>query len=223
MIANRIQAGADGDFSSKRPRRSSRLSQSQTTPVSKKQHLPSPVTQEESISSSDAYKEGTATPEGGRPSQLHHRSLEPLSNDGPGFSSPPQDTQAFSQFAYPTTALSSEVKDEAEEGVWGYLLPLDQKYGKSLVLRKRNACPLPSGMGNFGKDGGNRQSKDGKSKNFAKEEEAYEQTKFDGIASGGYLIGRHPECGKFCDLSQQIGGFRLNSSRPHHRRSYSFK
>lgn len=191
-----IQAGAGDDASSKRPRRSSRLSQPQTTPVSKKQHLPSPVTHEESTSSSDAYKEGTETPEGGRPSQLHHRSLESLVNDGPGFSSPPQDTQAYSQFTYPIAALSDEVKDEIEEGVWGYLLTLDQKYGKSMVLRKRNACPLPGGMGNFGKDGGDRQSKDGKSKSFAKEEDAYEQTKFDGIASGGYLIGRHPECGK---------------------------
>lgn len=181
---------------SKRPRRSSRLSQPQSTPVSKKQHLPSPITHGESTSSSDAYKEGTATPEGGRPSQLHHRPLDLSANEGPGFSSPPQDTQAFSQFVYPTTALSDEVKDETEEGVWGYLLPLDQKFGKSLVLRKRNACPLPDGMANFGKDGGSRQSKDGKSKDFAKEEAAFEQTKLDGIASGGYLIGRHPECGR---------------------------
>ena len=117
--------------------------------------------------------------------------------DGHGFSSPPQDTQAFSQFVFPTAALSEEVKDEMEEGVWGYLLPLDQKYGKSLVLRKRNACPMPDGMQDFGKNSGDRQSKNGKGKNFMKEEDAYEQTKFAGIASGGYLIGRHPECGKF--------------------------
>lgn len=90
--------------------------------------------------------------------------------------------------------MSDEVQDEIEEGVWGYLLPLDQKYGKSLVLRKRNACPMPDGMEKFGKDGGDRQTKKGK--DFAKEEDAYEQTKFKGIASGGYLIGRHPECGK---------------------------
>lgn len=121
--------------------------------------------------------------------------------DHPGLSSPPQDTQAFSQFVHPTSALSAEVKDELEEGVWGYLLPLDQKYGKSMVLRKRNACPLPDGMKSFGKDGGDRQTKKGK--DFAKEEDAYEQTKFKGIASGGYLIGRHPECGKLHELSTQ--------------------
>jgi serine/threonine-protein kinase Chk2 len=88
------------------------------------------------------------------------------------------------------------VNDEAEEGVWGYLLPLDPKYGKSLVLKKRNACPLPGGMQDFGKASGNRMSKNGKGKDYEKEEEAYEQTKLQGIASGGYLIGRHPECGK---------------------------
>jgi len=83
-----------------------------------------------------------------------------------------------------------------KEGVWGYLLPLDQKHGKSLVLRKRNACPMPDGMQNFGKDGGDRQEKNGGGKDYAKEEDAYEQTKLKGVASGGYLIGRHPECGK---------------------------
>jgi serine/threonine-protein kinase Chk2 len=159
--------------------------------------MPSPITQQESTSSSEAYKEATATPPEGRPSQLHHRPLDHNSLvEGHGISSPPQDTQAFSQFVYPTAALSEDVKDEAEEGVWGYLLPLDQKYGKSLVMKKRNACPLPDGMENFGKDSGNRLSTNGKGKDFAKEEEAYEQTKFKGIASGGYLIGRHPECGK---------------------------
>ncbi len=197
-----IQGGAseerNGD-SSKKPRRSQRLSQSQTTPVSQKQHLPSPITHQES-SSSEAYKEGTATPPEGRPSQLHHRPLDQNFIEGNGISSPPQDTQAFSQFVYPTAALSEEVQDEAEEGVWGYLLPLDQKYGKSLVMKKRNACPLPDGMENFGKDKGNRMSKNGKAKDFKKEEEAYEDTKLKGIASGGYLIGRHPECGTFSQI-----------------------
>jgi serine/threonine-protein kinase Chk2 len=62
-------------------------------------------------------------------------------------------------------------------------------------MRKRNACPIPGGMENLEKDGGNRQSKNGNGKDF-KKEEVYEQTKLQGIASGGYLIGRHPECGK---------------------------
>ena len=118
--------------------------------------------------------------------------------DGPGLSSPPQDTQACSQFVHPSTGLSDEVNDEAEEGVWGYLLPLNEKYGKSLVMKKRNACPMPQ-MPNFGKDG-----KNGEAKDFAKEEDAYEQTKFKGIASGGYLIGRHPECGKIVQYLKKL-------------------
>lgn len=164
--------GTEDPDASKKPRRSQRLSQPQsevvqTTPVSRKRHLPSPITHEESTASSAGYKEGTATPPEGRPSQLHHRNLEQNRTvDLKGLSSPPpQDTQAFSQLIYPKTALSEDVKDEAEEGVWGYLVPLDQKHGKSLVLRKRNVCPAEDGA---------------------------ERT-----ASGGYLIGRHPECGKW--------------------------
>ena len=95
--------------------------------------------------------------------------------------------------------LSNEVEDEAEEGVWGYLLPLDQKYGKSLVLRKRNACPLPDGMADFGKSKGGRHS-EANGKDYKKEEDDYNETKLKGIASGGYLIGRHPECGKWIEL-----------------------
>ncbi|KAF4630663.1 hypothetical protein G7Y89_g7478 [Cudoniella acicularis] len=197
----RGRAGAaEEPDSSKKPRRSQRLSQAPTTPVSKKQHLPSPVTHEASTSSSDAYKEATATPPEGRPSQLHHRAADQNSLvDAGGFSSPPQDTQAFSQFVFSTEALSEEVKDETEEGVWGYLLPLDPKYGKSLVLRKRNACPLPDDIERSGKDKGRRPSTKGKGNDLAKEEDAYEKTKFKGVASGGYLIGRHPECNLIID------------------------
>ena len=92
--------------------------------------------------------------------------------------------------------LSEDVKDEVKEGVWGYLIPVDQKYGTSLVLKKRNACPVPDGMEDFGKDSGVRMAENGEGKDYKAEEDAYEQTKFKGIVSGGYLLGRHPECGK---------------------------
>jgi len=190
--------GGDDPESAKKPRRSERLSasQPQTTLVPKKQHLPSPITHQSSTSLSEHYKEGTVTPPEGRPSQLHHRPYDHNAHlEDLGFSSPPQDTQAFSQFVYPTAALSTEVEDEAEEGVWGYLLPLDQKYGKSLVLRKRNACSMADGMEDFGKSREDRHSKKN-GKDLAAEEEAGEETKLKGVASGGYLIGRHPECGK---------------------------
>jgi serine/threonine-protein kinase Chk2 len=113
-----------------------------------------------------------------------------------GLSSPPQDlpTQAFSQFVYPAN-FSEEVTNEQEEGVWGYLHPLDPQYGKTLVLKKRNACPMPgaSELGNSSKN--KKKTNQDEKERLTQEEEAYEQTKFKGIASGGYLIGRHPECG----------------------------
>jgi serine/threonine-protein kinase Chk2 len=194
-----MQGTVDEDGSDlKKPRRSERLSgitnNTPTTPISTKKGLPSPMTHQESTTSSDAYKEATATPPEGRPSQILHRTPECSPIRGSGLTSPPQDTQAFSQFVHPKAALSEDVEDEIKEGVWGYLLPLDAKYGDSLVLRKRNACPMPDGMKDFGEDKGKRQTPNGK--NFEREEEAYEETKLKGIASGGYLIGRHPECGK---------------------------
>lgn len=128
--------------------------------------------------------------------------------DGPGFSSPPQDTQAFSQFPNVPSTLSDEVGDETEEGVWGYLIPLDQKYGKPLVLRKRNACLVPDRM-----------DQDNKDAQKEEEEEAYDQTKLKGSPSGGYLIGRHPECGKSFSIFNKTKA-ELELARPHYRPSH---
>jgi len=83
-----------------------------------------------------------------------------------------------------------EVADEDGEGVWGYLIPTDERFGDVLVLRTRAACPVPK----------NKLDSDGTravGENQLLEEEAkYEETKKDGLASSGYLIGRHPECGE---------------------------
>lgn len=127
-----------GTESFKKPRRSERLSQRIEndvikTPISNKGHLPSPVTHLVSESTDEFSKEATATPDG-RPSQA-----------ALAFSSPPQDTQAFSQtHVDPNAPLSDEVEDEVKEGVWGYLLPMDTRYGGTcVVLKKRGSCPLP--------------------------------------------------------------------------------
>lgn len=172
-------ADSEGE-SFKKPRRSDRTpnrnddsSATPKTPVSTKQQLPSPITHSATEESSHAYKEGTVTPPEGRPSQVAHRS--PVQ----GFSSPPQDTQATqalpSQIVDPRAALSDEVEDEVKEGVWGYLFPLDTRYGgKCVVLRKRGSCPMPGSNGK-----GNDKPCDKAAK---------------GSPSGGYLIGRHPEC-----------------------------
>lgn len=117
-----------------------------------------------------------------------------------GFSSPPQDTQAFSQAAVdPNEPYSKDVKDEVKEGVWGYLFPLNTVYGgKCVVMRKRAACPMPDAKEDAA------QKKKGKGKKAPKEQElSFEEKKVCGVPSGGYLIGRHPECGKFCSNPPQ--------------------
>lgn len=143
--------------------------------------------------SSTRFKEGTATPPQGRSSQFLPRGEETHSQV-PGFSSPPQDTQAFpSQFVDPNEPYSKEVKDEAKEGVWGYLFPLNTDYGgKCKVLRKRGACPMPNTVDEAVDPEHKRKSK----KPLQKEELEFEQKKVSGVPAGGYLIGRHPECGR---------------------------
>ncbi|KAI3393617.1 hypothetical protein diail_3881 [Diaporthe ilicicola] len=178
--------------SSKKVRRSERLSQqlSVKTPVDIKQQLPSPVTHISPEESSSRFKEGTATPPEGRPSQVLTKSQETYSQVQ-GFSSPPQDTQAFSQQAIdPNEPYSKEVKDEVKEGVWGYLFPLNTNYGgKCLVMKKRAACPRSDLLN----DDAQKKKKGGK-KSPKEQEEGFEHTKLTDPPSGGYLIGRHPEC-----------------------------
>lgn len=77
---------------------------------------------------------------------------------------------------YPPRAFADDVKDEDAEGVWGYLLPLDEKGNGPLVLRTRNGC---------GNDDGTTKAK-GKKSQISKSAKS----------PGGFLVGRHPECGK---------------------------
>lgn len=169
------------------------------TPIDHKQQLPSPVTHLSADDSSTLFKEGTATPPEGRPSQVLPRGEDAVYSQLQGFSqgisSPPQDTQAFSQgFSQsldPNEPYSKEVKDEVKEGVWGYMFPLNTAYGgKCVVLRKRGVCPKTEAVAETVP------KKKGK-KALQKEELSYEQKKITDVPSGGYLIGRHPECGKF--------------------------
>ncbi|KAK4193339.1 putative DNA damage response protein kinase [Podospora australis] len=183
-----------GSESFKKPRRSERLSQRIEndvikTPISHKQHLPSPVTHIVSESTDEFSKETTATPDA-RSSQLAH------SQAALAFSSPPQDTQAFSQTTVdPNAPLSDEVEDEVKEGVWGYLLPMDTRYGGTcVVLRKRGSCPNPDTVADSVNSGKKKATRKGP-RALLKEQETYDKKQRDGgLASGGYLIGRHPEC-----------------------------
>ncbi|KAL4811561.1 cytochrome P450 [Aspergillus unguis] len=161
----------------KKPRRSERISSQQQlqTPVVNS-YLPTPLTHHASTAT-DLRKEVTATP----PSQARLRS--PSNSDAyQPHSSPPGDTQALSQFVYPPRAFADEVEDEAAEGVWGYLIPLDDKVRDALVLRKRDSCETEPNPKPNAKKGAQ-----GKGKVSAAKEPISRRP-------GGYLIGRHPEC-----------------------------
>lgn len=202
LICALLQGSADDNDSFKKPRRSERLSsqhidesskQKQKTPVNTTKQLPSPVTHDTDDYPQDA-KEPTATPPAGRPSQLSQISprAESQYSQSQVLGSPPNDTQAFSQLPDIDRPLSDEVEDEVKEGVWGYLFPLDPKHGgRCVVLRRRAACPLPDTVSQAV---GSKRGKRGH-RQLIKEEHKLDETKIKGLPSGGYLIGRHPECG----------------------------
>ncbi|KAH8432559.1 serine/threonine protein kinase [Aspergillus melleus] len=174
---NRISTDEDSQ-DLKKLRRSQRLSQSQSpkTPVNQS-YLPTPLTEQNSTAT-DIRKEVTATPP--NISNQVHPQTPSRSEQPQSCSSPPGDTQALSQFVYPPRAFADEVEDEAAEGVWGYLIPLDDKFQDALVLRKRDGCERRNVTPGT-KAEGKPQAQGGK---------PTKQTH----SPGGYLVGRHPEC-----------------------------
>jgi serine/threonine-protein kinase CHEK2 len=179
----------------KKPRRSARLSVDNHIDEGVKQGpLPSPVTRK--ATSDDEAKAGTVTPPTRRIAEpTTPRSSPPLlSQANNGLSSPPDDTQPFSQFLAPAP-ISYEVADEEEEGVWGYMVPVTGS-ALPLVLRRRAACPVPSTEA--GKKSG--RSKVSKGHWKSKEEEYENDKSNNGIPAEGYLIGRHPECDRRIDV-----------------------
>ncbi|KAI4103299.1 MAG: hypothetical protein L6R37_003927 [Teloschistes peruensis] len=205
----------DDDLDLKKVRRSDRISsQNQTTPLKNKSFLPSPLTHQESTATED-YKEATASPAEGLPSQVNLRS--PIASPKPntqGLSSPPSDTQVFSQFVYPPTAFPLDEGDEEAEGVWGYLVPADSIFGNILILKKRTACPAPYPEDSFGKGSEKRAKGHCGSRNYVGEEKAYEKTKRDvGFPAGGYLVGRHPECEDLSSNGTFVNGVILGRNK----------
>lgn len=182
----------------KKLRRSSRLSQradhdAAKSPVQTNNHRqPSPVTHPAGESTSDVPKEATATPPESRPGQAARRPADENHSQGHILSSQPQDTQAFSQQDIdPNAPLSDEVEDEVKEGVWGYLFPLDTGHSMApYVLRKKGSCPAAEPdadpVATITRKGSKRHQK-------ASAKGGGQKSR--GLASGGYLIGRHPECG----------------------------
>lgn len=195
----------DESAESKKPRRSERNANGDDapgakpdkTPVSRDNHLPSPLTTDATYGSGS--KELTPTPAGAKtveqttPSKADDDSLG--YSQLQGLSSPPQDTQPVSQLADRHLDLPEDADEHPEEGVWGYLVPLDAKYGdRPKVLKRRCACP-PNDSIKTAADS-EKQDTVRETPDAIHEEEAYERTQIKGIASRGYLIGRHPECGK---------------------------
>lgn len=69
---------------------------------------------------------------------------------------------------------------------------MDDVSGEVLVLHRREACPVPQSI--VGNASGKDTVPQGK---FKRQEEEYEHEKQEkGVPAGGYLIGRHRECGK---------------------------
>ncbi|KAE9962808.1 hypothetical protein BLS_010000 [Venturia inaequalis] len=182
----------------KKPRRSDRNKGNHATTPVKGGALPSPLTHLDSTATEHIYdhQDGTVTPPDQEDRIPNSQFRTPTRSHGKAFSdsSPQQETQtqAFSQFL-PPLAWAYEVEDEEGEGVWGYLIPSDTRGGgEPLVLKQRSACSMPDKPknGDFKKVPKDR---------YQEEEKAYEKTKIKGKASGGYLIGRHPECDRILE------------------------
>jgi serine/threonine-protein kinase Chk2 len=166
-----------------------------STPIVNKNHLPSPVTHQDSLDSKRDEKEVTATPPNGRPTAISHRRTPDRSPEKNVIvSSPPAETQTqvASQYDHKPYGYLQYVEDEIKEGVWGYLIPLDGEYKQPLILKTRNPCPKPCGLNS--KTDKALSSK--KKKPLKEAEESFEREKEDDAPGGGYFVGRHPECGK---------------------------
>lgn len=188
-----MQHSTGEDQEIKKPRRSTRISQSQSktkhTPI-KNQYLPSPLTHQESTATEP--KDEKVSP------ARQHRQPTPVSALPPP-SSPPQDTQPLSQFIYPPRDIEPDV--EEEEGTWGTLYSISpDDDGNKLVMKKRSFCPAPVQPLEVSRTS-TKSKKRNKTKALVDDEENYEKTKYeDGFPAGGYLVGRHPECDLILDI-----------------------
>jgi serine/threonine-protein kinase Chk2 len=192
-----LQQSQGEQIDPKKPRRSDRH-QSPAESL-KNDQLPTPLTNKASNATDER---GTVTPPSQKNSDQSTRNLRsPYAVSG--LSSPPTDTQPFSQFVYPPNgARPYAVEDEEGEGVWGYLLPVDDASADTFVLRRRTMCPIPGSK--IGRTTGTEKVNP---KEYKNQEEEYEQAKADGgVVAGGYLIGRHPECGKLQLLRLRLLG-----------------
>ncbi|CAK4029626.1 serine threonine- kinase fhkC [Lecanosticta acicola] len=193
----RARMSSSNDAESKKPRRSARLSvgggaEGQDVAEQVKQGpFPSPITHQGSATTDEQGAEPGSP--SSRETKYQDRATPPSDPPPPSqlngvLSSPPNDTQPYSQFL-PPPPVSYEVENEEAEGVWGYLVPASG-FDEPLVLKKRAACPVP--FDKYARPNGNKKAP---KKKYVEEEEKYEEVKStQGVPAGGYLIGRHPEC-----------------------------
>jgi serine/threonine-protein kinase CHEK2 len=144
------------------------------------------------VSTNEAVN-GSATPPSPSltPSAPFTSPSNPENNGSPQAYSGSQ-TQPFSQVIYPPPAFAYEVEDEEAEGVWGYLIPIDAKSGGygTLTMKDRDTCIAKNGEAcNEGTVAS--------PKKCEEQEKDDENKKEQKLPSRGYLIGRHPECGKY--------------------------
>lgn len=168
---------------SKKLRRSERLSkqaqgETQTNLPVDRNYLPTPVTNYDSTATNER-KDPMDTAM--NPSSQTHKQTPPDSVASENCSSSPEDTQPLSQFVYPPRGYAAEVADEAAEGVWGYLISLDDKVRDTLVLRKRDNC-------------------EDRGREASQPASVSERPPQPGPSPGGYLVGRHPECDLIIDI-----------------------
>lgn len=168
-----------------------------TTPIINKEYLPSPLTNRDSTGT-EPYKEPTTTPPDNRQSQVRQQTPTSSQLEPAALLSPQGDTQAFSQFIYPPRDFDED-EENPEEGTWGYLVPLSENLDRKLIMKRRPSCPSVTNaleINNphkaptvFGR------------RNPAEDENRYEIDKVkNGHSSGGYLLGRHPECDYVIDI-----------------------
>ncbi|KAL2154773.1 hypothetical protein VTH82DRAFT_3449 [Thermothelomyces myriococcoides] len=186
----------DEQDSQKKPRRSQRLSQRAEqnvlkTPVQNNNQLSSPVTNHAGENTAEYDKEVTATPPQERPSQAAGRRADDNHSQGLAFSSPPQDTQAFSQQDFDPNTPWVEGVDEVKEGVWGYLLPLDNLFcRKPYVFKNKETCASPAASAEPATAASTKKGGRKKQATPAKGQDQNESSP----SAGGHLLGRHPTC-----------------------------
>lgn len=179
----------------RRSTRNAKATDADKTPVTNKNHLPSPVTYPQSSDNGSSKEATPSRQQEQRASIATPRKAEGHNEMSQALGSPPQDTQPMTQALDPAAVASAaeEEEEEISEGVWGYLVPLDPKYGdQPITLKRRSACPLPCKVEEAAIE--REVAKTSNKAPKVRDEEAYEKSKINDAPSGGYLIGRHPEC-----------------------------